>query len=340
MKIAIHHRPGSYSEQWIIYCKQHNIQYKIVNAYDNDILEQLADCDTFMWHFHHDIYKDHLFAKQLIYVIEKQLGKHTYPDYNTCWHFDDKVGQKYLLEAIHTPFIPTHIFYSRAEAIEWIRHTTFPKVFKLRNGSSSNNVQLVKNAPRAIRITQKAFNRGFNNNSYARRIIDRWRKFKNGTCSLKWVLKGFFTKTYDQDIFHKEEKRYVYFQEFLPDNNYDIRVFVIGDRAVAAKRINRKNDFRASGSHHATFDKKQIDIDYIKVAFEISQKLKMQSVAFDFLKNVDGEIMLSEISYCCGNKDYGQLGGFWTKDLIWHNCSEFNYCDWIIEDLIAKVLQQ
>lgn len=336
MKIAIHHRPGSYSEQWIIYCKQHNIQYKIVNAYDNDILEQLADCDTFMWHFHHDIYKDHLFAKQLIYVIEKQLGKHTYPDYNTCWHFDDKVGQKYLLEAIHTPFIPTHIFYSRAEAIEWIRHTTFPKVFKLRNGSSSNNVQLVKNAPRAIRITQKAFNRGFNKNNYFRRIADRWAKFRKGKGSLKWVLKGFFTKTYDQDIFHKEEKRYVYFQEFLPDNNYDIRVFVIGDRAVAAKRINRKNDFRASGSHHATFDKNQIDIDYIKVAFEISQKLKMQSVAFDFLKNVDGEIMLSEISYCCGNKDYGQLGGFWTKDLIWHNCSEFNYCDWIIEDLIAQ----
>ena len=65
MKIAIHHRPDSYSEQWIEYCQQHNIQYKIVDAYANDILEQVADCDAFMWNFNNNIYKDHLLAKQL-----------------------------------------------------------------------------------------------------------------------------------------------------------------------------------------------------------------------------------------------------------------------------------
>lgn len=39
MKIAIHHRPDSFSERWIEYCKKENIDYKIVNAYDNDIEE-------------------------------------------------------------------------------------------------------------------------------------------------------------------------------------------------------------------------------------------------------------------------------------------------------------
>ena len=131
MKIAIHHRPDSYSEQWIKYCQKNNIQYKIVNAFSNDILEQVSDCDAFMWHHHFHQYKDYLFAKGLIYVIEKQMGKITFPNYDTCWHYDDKVGQKYLLEAIGAPLIPTNIFYTQQEALEWIQHTKIIKSVKV-----------------------------------------------------------------------------------------------------------------------------------------------------------------------------------------------------------------
>ena len=53
MKIAIHHRPGSFSDRWIDYCKEKGVDYKIVNAYDSDIVEQVKDCDAFMWHHHH-----------------------------------------------------------------------------------------------------------------------------------------------------------------------------------------------------------------------------------------------------------------------------------------------
>ena len=54
MKIAIHHRSGSFSDQWIEYCKEKSIDYKIVNAYDSNIIEQVKDCDAFMWHHHHE----------------------------------------------------------------------------------------------------------------------------------------------------------------------------------------------------------------------------------------------------------------------------------------------
>ena len=99
MKIAIHHRPGSFSDRWIEYCKQNEIDYKIVNAYDNNIVEQVSDCDAFMWHHHHANVKDTLFANQLIYSLET-AGIKCFPDFHTTWHFDDKVGQKYLLEAV------------------------------------------------------------------------------------------------------------------------------------------------------------------------------------------------------------------------------------------------
>lgn len=65
MRIAIHHSPESYSTHWIEYCKQKGIEYKIVNAYDSNVVEQVSDCDAFMWHHHHADYRDVLFAKQI-----------------------------------------------------------------------------------------------------------------------------------------------------------------------------------------------------------------------------------------------------------------------------------
>ncbi|MEN6353037.1 MAG: hypothetical protein ABFD02_06235 [Bacteroidales bacterium] len=94
MKIAIHDSgKGSFSERWISYCKENNIDYKIVNAYNTNIVLELEDCDAFMWHHHHALYKDVLFARQLLYSLQIS-GKKVFPDFNTCWHFDDKLGQK------------------------------------------------------------------------------------------------------------------------------------------------------------------------------------------------------------------------------------------------------
>lgn len=337
MIIAIHHRKNSYSEQWIEYCQRHNIQYKIVNAYANDILEQVADCDAFMWHHHLHQYKDYLFAKNLIYIIEKQMGKICYPDFDTCWHYDDKIGQRYLLEANGAPLVPTYIFYSRDEALDWIRHTSFPKVFKLSSGSSSKNVQLIKDTAQAKKLVEKAFSRGFQKNCHWTRVFKRWNAFRNGNCTLKWFLKGIFTPYSYKEQFNKEEIGYIYFQDFVPNNDFDIRVLVIGNRAVAKKRMNRPNDFRASGSGNLIFNKEEINVNFVKTAFETNRKLKMQSVAFDFLLNQSGEPVISEISYCCGIKSNKGFLGYWTDDMQWHACHNINICDWIIEDVIETI---
>ena len=341
MKIAIHNRSNSYSEQWIEYCQKHNIQYKIVDAYANNILEQVADCDVFMWHHHFHQYKDYLFAKQLIYVIETQLGKITYPNYNTCWHYDDKVGQKYLLEAIGAPYAPTHIFYTRQEALEWIRQATFPLVFKLRSGASSENVCLVKSMRQAKRLIKQSFGTGFEQYNRINGFKTQWSKYKSGLSSFSDLLrslKKIFVST-EFSKMHSKEIGYVYFQDFIPNNDSDIRVYVVGNKAIAAKRMNRENDFRASGSGKLIYDKDQIDEDCIKIAFETCQNLHMQSVAFDFLHNTNGDWVITEISYCRDNKNKGHTG-YWTDDMNWHDCNNINICDWIIEDVIAGICKK
>ena len=62
----------------------------------------------------------------------------------------------------------------------------------------------------------------------------------------------------------------------------------------------------------------------------------MQSVAFDFLKDKE-HIYISEISYCCGINSNKGFQGYWTEDMKWHDYNNINICDWIIEDLIAKL---
>ena len=129
--IAIHNSSYGYHPRWITYCKKNGIPYKLVNCYDNNIINQLSDCNALMWHHHHSNAKQILFAKQFLFSLE-QSGLTVFPNFRTSWHFDDKVGQKYLLEAIDAPLVPSYVFYSKEMASKWVEQTQFPKVFKLR----------------------------------------------------------------------------------------------------------------------------------------------------------------------------------------------------------------
>ncbi|RUM67919.1 MAG: hypothetical protein DSZ06_00230, partial [Sulfurospirillum sp.] len=143
MKIAIHFTKerveDSYAPKWIEYCQNNNIDYEIVNCYDSDIIEKLKDFDALLWHWDQLDYKALLFAKGLTEVLDCD-GFVIYPDVNTSWHYDDKVGQKYLLESIDAPMVKSYVFYEKDRAKKWIENTSFPKVFKLRSGAGSYNV--------------------------------------------------------------------------------------------------------------------------------------------------------------------------------------------------------
>lgn len=340
MKIAIHHKHSSqdFSGRWIEYCEKNRIDYVIVNAYESNIVEQLSDCDAFMWHHYHNSYKDTLFAKQLLFSLQ-QAGKRVFPDFNTGWHFDDKVGQKYLLEALGAPLVPSCVFYSKQEAFDWIDSVDFPKVFKLRGGAGATNVRLVRTRKEAYKIVRKAFGKGFPQYSPVGSLKERWRKYRLGMTDMKDVIKGVLRFFYKPDFarMHAPEKGYVYFQDFIPNNTFDIRVCVVGDKAFALKRLTREGDFRASGSGNIVYDKNQIDDRCIQIAFDVNKKLKSQSTAFDFVFNEDNEPLIVEIGYGYTINAYDDCEGYWTSDMQWHEGSHFNVCGWMVEDIIKSI---
>lgn len=331
MKIAIYNRSGSFSKTWINYCINNTIDYKLVDIYKSSIILDLLDCNALLWHHSHTNYKDILFAKQLLFAIE-QSGIKVFPDFYTGWHFDDKIGQKYLLESINAPVIPTYIFYSKDYALKWVEDAKFPLVFKLRNGAGGSNVSLVESKKVAIALVKKAFAQGFSKYNRRENLRNRVKKFINGQGSVIEIIKGLIRLFFPTELERMScnEKGYIYFQDFIPGNDSDIRVIVIGDRAYGMIRKNRKGDFRASGSK--SFIYTQIDEQILEIAFEVSLKLKLQAVAYDFIWHNMKPVII-EISSFFGTEGSGKCNGYYTRDKKFHK-KEFNGLEWIIENII------
>lgn len=332
MKIAIHHAIGSFSEYWIEYCEKKSITYKVVNAYSSNIIADLQDCDAFMWHHHHGDYRDVIFAKALLTSLQES-GKKVFPDYSTCWHFDDKLAQKYLLEAINVLIVPTYVFYDKKEAIKWIDKIEYPIVFKLRGGAGAANVRLVKSHYQAKRIVNKAFGNGFPQFNKFVYFKERYRNWRSGKESIVGVLKGiyrFFVSTQYSKM-HPEEKGYVYFQKFIPNNETDYRIKVVDGKCWGFQRKVRENDFRASGSGELIFDSSLIPKSLVATALDIAKKLSLQSVAFDFVEDKNsGEFLLVEMSYAFGFDDREKYNGYYDENLQWHS-EEFSPFEWMVE---------
>lgn len=340
MKIAIHPSEMFFSDRWIQYCQEKHIEYKLLSCYASDIIEHVRDCDIVMWHWSHIEAKDQIFARQLIRSLE-MMNKTVFPNSNTCWHFDDKIGQKYLFEATAVPHVPTSVFYDKKTALEWLRQQQFPQVFKLRGGSGSRNVVLVRSYAQAHRLVKQAFGKGFLSfkvfadiKTYVikkRRSGELWEKICHAPKAIarRWRIRQEMSR----------EKGYVVFQDFIAGNDYDTRVVVIGERAFGLRRYCRSNDFRASGSGNIKYDYQLISHECLKIAFETSRKLKLQCSAYDFVKNADGQYLIVEVSYGFTVKPYDLCPGYWDSSLGWHE-GKFNPQYWMIEDVIQKNMDE
>lgn len=336
MKVAIHLNANSFSDRWIKYCIDNNIKYKIVDAFDNDIIDQIKDCDIFLWHHHHSKYKDVLVAKKILFALDHANIK-VFPDIKTGWHFDDKVSQKYLLEAIKVPMVPSYVFYDKKEAKQWIKDRNFPIVFKLKGGAGSANVRLIKNEREAFRIIDKAFKDGFPQFDSFSNLKEKISKYKEGKVEFLTVLKAMVRLFITTEFSKKQapERDYVYFQDFIPNLDSDIRIQVIGNKIFGLKRFVRENDFRASGSgNFIEFNEENIDKEILKIAIEAKNKLQSQCLTLDFIYNKN-QPQIVELSYGFPTEFYDNCIGYWDEDLIWHKAN-VSPQSWIIESLIGN----
>ena len=333
--LAIHDSRSGFHPYWVDYCQEKGISYKIVDCYADNIVEQVKGCRALFWHRSHSDPRDILIARQILFALE-HAGLTVFPNFRTAWHYDDKAGQKYLLETLDAPRLPTYVFVERKTALEWASTTDYPKVFKLRHGASSSCVWLVRNERQARRLIRLAFRRGLAVYSPWDNLKERFYKWQQGKGDVINLAKGvgrfFYPPRFSKVL--GRQTGYVLFQDFAPDNDSDIRITVIGDKAYGVRRLVRPDDFRASGSGRDVRGPEYVDIEAVAMAFRLAKKLGSSCLSCDFVYKPDGGLVLLEISYGFVWED--DCPGFWDNDLNWHD-AEYRPEHWMVDLVLGEL---
>ena len=323
--VAIHpDRLGeeSYSDKWAELLKEREVQVCWVDLMEPNALEQVRSCDGVMWRWAHNP-QDKQSAQRILYTIEHYLDIPVYPDNRTAWHYDEKIAQLYLLRALGAPIPQTWLFWNRDEALNWTRTAPYPVLFKLSVGAGSSNVFKVGSESEAVSLIERAFTRGIfpmtmneyrKPSGFPRSITQAKSMLHRLKDAVRYLWMAYYPAL--PSFWWKPERGYAYFQEFLPDNEFDTRVTVIGDRAFGFRRLNRPGDFRASGSGQIEYDPKPVDKRCVEIAFRVSERGGFQSMAYDFLYR-QGEPVICEISYAYADWAVHNCPGHWRRDMRW-----------------------
>ena len=112
----------------------HNgIPFERLRASQADFLERARGMSFLLvrWgHYDHD----RQLAQALLPVVDRQLRLPCYPDWNTCWHYDDKIRQWLLTRARGYPMVESRVFWEQEEALAWLeREAEFPRCSSWRS---------------------------------------------------------------------------------------------------------------------------------------------------------------------------------------------------------------
>ncbi len=327
--IAVHpdRKYGQFSNALRYYIKileHNNVDLLITEINDSNFWEEIRKCDYFFFRWgQHDHFRQ--IATTILPIIENHFKIKCFPSQLSSWLYDDKIREFFLLHAYGFSLIATHVFFDRKKAEEFIKTIEYPLVLKLKSGAGSLSVRLIKNEEIALKYINLMFGSGV---SYAKGLPGTQRDIlkQKGLFSYTRKQLGRLKNRMHQGSFYMVDdweihKNYIMFQKFMPENTYDTRIVVIGNRAFGFIRYNRENDFRASGSKLNDYNPAKIDLQFVELSFLISKKFSFECMAYDFLYDESGNPVICELSYTFGSSRGSEVvkcPGFWDEKLNWH----------------------
>lgn len=317
MKVGIYDVRSGRSVKYIEVYKKilefNNIDYQLY-TYDSNFWEDIRKVNYYIHRFvgtDQDIY----IANTILPIVENVRRIPCYPNKNTYWSYEDKIREYMLMYNHGYPMVRSYIFFNASDAINWIEsRDRFPIIFKLKSGAGSSNVIKIKTKSQARKVVKRMFGRGVDDQGIP---TGGNLKFLTGKNYIKHIGIKILCRLglYTNWPVWQLHKNYALFQDFLHGNEFDTRVTTIGNRAFAFRRMNRKNDFRSSGSGLIDYDIKKIDLACVQLALNISAKLGFQSMSYDFLKDENDKPLFCEYSYTFRDTAIHDCPGYWDNDL-------------------------
>lgn len=346
MKVLIHtpenipEHTNSWNKFWREAAANDGIEYSEVDLFRVSAIETLKDYDVLLWHFDNYSYEDMLEARSILYAAEN-MGLKVFPGFSEAWHFDDKIAEMYALQAAGARIPKSHVYYdidTLKQAIDK-KIISFPVIAKLRTGSGSHNVKQIHNEKQLIKYANVMFSVGlspapsllYKTSSNIRSVkgkqdfIKRFKRIPEFLRNLKSANK------------FPNEKGYVYLQDFIPNDGYDLKVVVCGDKLSGLNRPVRSYDFRASGGGAVQYNQSLFSTKVIDLAFETAKRLNVKCVGFDMvIDQHTQEPYIIEMSYGFSNQAIMGMGGYFTRNGKWH-ATPLNAPHEILKILLASV---
>jgi len=251
--------------RWTKYCRfleNNGLRYELYNIHAQDWLENAAKYDVVIGISSNEF--SHLQElRRKYFALETYYGKMCYPSTAHLTLYEDKSLEAYISNVVGLPFIKTHISHDKSDALRIIEKLKYPVVCKNESSSGSVGVELVHNIRRAKRIVEKAFS-------------------KRGRST---------------HLLYCRQKDYVYFQDFVPNDGYDLRAIVTGNRGFGYYRKVLSGDFRASGMN--LVERRGLPEEPVRMAWEANKVIKSPVLVVDMLHGLDGRFYVIEYSPIC-----------------------------------------
>ncbi len=248
--------------KYIRFLENNTFDYEIFNLHASDWMERAKAFDVIIGVFSNELF--HLDEnRKKYYFMEKYMGKHCFPNTEDICLYEDKKLEAFLADLNHFPFVKTYISYDLEEALQLIEKLNYPVVSKIDPTSGSVGVELVRDLKQCRNIVNQAFS---NNGRKTHQIYYR-------------------------------QKNYIYLQDFVPNDGYDIRVIMVGDSAFGYYRKVPRGDFRASGMDMV--EKRDLPLDAMKIAHKMSKVLNSPQLVVDMVHDLEGNYQVIEYSPIC-----------------------------------------
>ncbi len=261
------------------------IRWDLVDINCDGWIEKLKPYDVVLWPPGCMGIKPASHLKEKVFFIQHHMNKLIVPNFESVWHFESKVAQSYLFSFYAIPSPRTVVTFSIDDAFALLKKEKYPLVFKSSSDAASRGVRLIKTFMNAKYLVWKSLYTGF------------WWK------AIRRVFR----------LDHKDNASY--WQEFVPQNECDLRITAIGDRwAVGFWRWNRPNDFRASGSGLIDYEK-NIPEETIHFCLDLNKKHNFDSMAYDVIFR-DRKPVIVEICYTYVDKAIYNAPGYYERNEI------------------------
>jgi len=263
--------------KWTKYCRfleNNSFSYELFNLHSHDWLERAGRYDLIAGIPSCSLY-DLQEMRSKYYVLETYLGKRCYPSVANALLYEDKLLEAYISRATGIPFVNTYVSQDEEDAIQLVKKLKYPLVSKIVPSSGSLGVDFVPNPKKGLQIVNQAFSRSGR-------------------------------KTH---VLYSRQKNYIYFQDYVPNDGYDIRVIVVGNWIFGYYRKVLAGDFRASGMNIK--EKRALPEDAMKVALKVNEIIHSPLLAVDMVRGLDGQYRIIEFSphYLMGFSDELHVNG-------------------------------